>query len=132
MAYVLAIDFGTSGCRSAIYNEKLEMLYAAVAEYPLIVLSEKEIEQDADLWWSRALETMEDALTNGPVSPKEIKAISVSSQGIATVPIDEDGNTLDNAISWLDGRAEKELAMMEQRYGFEELYNRTGKRLSSP
>lgn len=132
MAYVLAIDFGTSGCRSAIYNEKLEMLYAAVAEYPLIVLSEKEIEQDADLWWSRALETMEDALTNGPVSPKEIKAISVSSQGIATVPIDEDGNTLDNAISWLDGRAEKELAMLEQRYGFEELYNRTGKRLSSP
>ncbi len=49
MPYVLAIDFGTSGCRSAIYNEKLEMLYAAVAEYPLIVLSEKEIEQDADL-----------------------------------------------------------------------------------
>ena len=44
MAYVLAIDFGTSGCRSAIYDENLQMLYVAIAEYPLIVLSEKEIE----------------------------------------------------------------------------------------
>ena len=83
MAYVLAIDFGTSGCRSAIYDENLQMLYAAIAEYPLIVLSEKEIEQDADLWWQRALETMEKALTEGPVSPSQIKAISISSQGIA-------------------------------------------------
>ena len=44
MAYVLAIDFGTSGCRSAIYDENLRMLHAAIAEYPLIVLSEKEID----------------------------------------------------------------------------------------
>lgn len=132
MAYVLAIDFGTSGCRSAIYDENLQMLYAAIAEYPLIVLSEKEIEQDADLWWQRALETMEKALTEGPVSPSQIKAISISSQGIATVPIDENGKTLDNAISWLDGRAEDEVAMLEDRYGLEELYSRTGKRLSPP
>ena len=132
MAYVLAIDFGTSGCRSAIYDENLQMLYAAIAEYPLIVLSEKEIEQDADLWWQRALETMEKALTEGPVSPSQIKAISISSQGIATVPIDEKGNTLDNAISWLDGRAEDEVAMLEDRYGLEALYSRTGKRLSPP
>ena len=132
MAYVLAIDFGTSGCRSAIYNEDLQMLHVAIAEYPLIVLSEKEIEQDADLWWQRALETMEKALTEGPVSPAEIKAISISSQGIATVPIDKQGNTLDNAISWLDGRAEEEIAMLEARYGSEALYTRTGKRLSPP
>ena len=132
MAYVLAIDFGTSGCRSAIYNEKLEMLHVAIAEYPLIVLSEKEIEQDADLWWQRALETMEKALTEGPVPANQIQAISISSQGIATVPIDEDGNTLDNAISWLDGRAEEEVAMLEARYGSEALYQRTGKRLSPP
>ena len=132
MAYVLAIDFGTSGCRSAIYGENLQMLYAAVAEYPLIVLSEKEIEQDADLWWQRALETMEKALKEGPVAPEQIQAISISSQGIATVPIDENGNTLDNAISWLDGRAEEEIAMLEERYGSEALYTRTGKRLSPP
>lgn len=132
MAYVLAIDFGTSGCRSAIYDEKLQMLHAAIAEYPLIVLSEKEIEQDADLWWQRALETMEKALTQGPVAPSQIQAISISSQGIATVPIDENGKTLDNAISWLDVRAEEEVAMLEARYGSEALYARTGKRLSPP
>jgi xylulokinase len=130
MPYILAIDFGTSGCRSAIYNENLEMLSVAVAEYPLIVLSEKEIEQDANLWWQRALETMNRVLADGPVSPKDIRAISVSSQGISTVPIDIEGKPLDNAISWLDSRAEEELTLLEQRYDIKELYERTGKRLS--
>lgn len=132
MPCVLAIDFGTSGCRSAILNEKLEMLCVSVAEYPLIVRSEKEIEQDAELWWSKALETIRDVLRKGAVPAEQIRAISISSQGIAIVPIDENGNALANAISWLDSRAGEELAALEKRYGSGALYERTGKRLSSP
>ncbi|MEA4950624.1 MAG: FGGY family carbohydrate kinase [Petrimonas sp.] len=131
MPHVLAIDIGTSGCRSAIYNEDLEMICVSTAEYPLIVLSEKEIEQDADIWWRKALATMEEVLSKEPIVSKEIKAISISSQGIATVPIDKDGNALDHAISWLDSRAEEEIKMLEKRYGSKALYDRTGKRLSA-
>lgn len=132
MPCVLAIDFGTSGCRSAIFNEQLEMLCVSTAEYPLIVLSEKEIEQDADIWWSKALETMDAVLQKGVVCADEIRAISISSQGIALVPIDKAGKALAHAISWLDSRAEEELEMLEARYGSNALYTRTGKRLSSP
>ncbi|MEN6564522.1 MAG: FGGY family carbohydrate kinase [Christensenella sp.] len=127
----MAVDIGTSGCRSAIFNEDLKMICVSTAEYPLIVLSEKVIEQDADIWWSKALATMEEVLSKGLVAAKEIKAISISSQGIATVPIDKDGNALDHAISWLDSRAEEEIEMLEKRYGLKALYDRTGKRLST-
>ncbi len=130
MSHVMAIDFGTSGCRSAIYNENLEMLCVSTAEYPLILHSEKEIEQDAELWWQCCLQTMRKAIEDAPIPASSIRSISISSQGIAFVPIAEDGHVLYNAISWLDTRAEKELADIEQRYGGQAIYQRTGKRLS--
>ena len=130
MAYVLALDFGTSGCRSAIFDENLKMLCLATQEYPLIVRSEREIEQDADLWWQCTLNTMCEAVAQAPVDSRDIRAISISSQGISFVPIDKAGNALCNAISWLDSRAIDELEALEKRYGKAFLYRRTGKRLS--
>ena len=99
MTYVLAVDFGTSGCRSAVYNEKLQMLCVAVEEYPLIVHSETEIEQDANVWWDKAKKTIKKAVADSGIAANEIRSLSISSQGIAFVPIDRAGNTLSNAIS---------------------------------
>ena len=130
MACVLVIDFGTSGCRSAIFNERLEMLCSATEEYPLIILSKDEIEQDAGLWWEAAKRTIKAALAASPVPPSQIRSVSISSQGIAIVPIDKDGRTLCNAISWLDTRAEEESDMLRARYGKQYFYDRTGKILS--
>lgn len=130
MPNVLAIDFGTSGCRSAIYNENLEMLCVATEEYPLIVHSDSEIEQDANVWWEKAKATIKRATAMAGVDKSEIRALSISSQGIAFVPIDKKGNALSNAISWLDTRAAIETEELACRYGMEELYSRTGKRLS--
>lgn len=130
MSYVLAIDLGTSGCRSAIYNEKLEMLCVAAEEYPLIVHSETEIEQDANIWWEKAKSTIKTVVADSRVDAKEIHALSISSQGIAFVPIDSQGNTLSNAISWLDMRAQAETEEIEERYGMQQIYQRTGKRIS--
>lgn len=130
MPYVLAIDFGTSGCRSAIYDENLQMLCVAAEEYPLIVHSETEIEQDAEIWWEKAKTTIKKAVTDSGIAAKEICSVSISSQGIAFVPIDRQGNTLSNAISWLDTRAQMETKEIEARYGMQEMYQRTGKRIS--
>ena len=130
MSYVLAIDFGTSGCRSAVYNARLEMLSSAIEEYPLILHSETEIEQDADLWWEKAKKTIRAAVAASGVPTSEICALSISSQGIAFVPIDRSGKTLFHAISWLDTRAEAETEALAARYGMQALYTRTGKRLS--
>ena len=130
MPYVLTIDFGTSGCRSAIYNENLDMLCVSVEEYPLIVHSEAEIEQDANIWWEKAKATIKNVVSSSGINVKEIRSLSISSQGIAFVPIDRQGNTLSNAISWLDTRAQSETEEIEARYGMPEIYQRTGKRIS--
>ncbi|MCI8598645.1 MAG: hypothetical protein HFJ10_09425 [Lachnospiraceae bacterium] len=130
MGAVISIDLGTSGCRSAVYNDSLQMLCSATREYPLIVHSDTWIEQDANLWWDSVIATVKEALAAYPLPGEEIQAISISAQSISFVPIDEKGKTLHHAISWLDGRGEEEIKELERKYSAEELYNRTGKRLS--
>lgn len=130
MSLVLAIDFGTSGCRSAIYDDKLNMLDCSVEEYPLIVLSDNEIEQDANVWWDKAKKTIKEVVSRCK-NPQSIKAVSIDSQGIGLVPVDKEGNTLYNCISWLDTRCTEETEDIETRFGRKKIYRYTGKRISS-
>ena len=45
MPYILAIDFGTSGCRSVIYNENLEMLGVAAVSYTHLDVYKRQTEE---------------------------------------------------------------------------------------
>ena len=131
MSVVLSIDLGTSGCRSAIFNEKLELLCSHSVEYPLIVCSQTHIEQDARLWWSSVKDTIRSVTGKMPEAAKQIRSIAISSQGISFVPINRDGDVLANAVSWLDSDSVREEQYLSEKYGERELYNRTGKRLSA-
>ncbi len=128
MAWVLSIDLGTSGCRSAVYDESLKMLAAASTEYPLILLSDSYVEQDANVWWDCVVSTARKAIAEAG-NGENIRSIAISSQGIAFVPVGENGETLSNALSWLDGRAVQEAERLRARFGADELYDLTGKPL---
>ncbi|MBO5755092.1 MAG: hypothetical protein J6R89_03425 [Clostridia bacterium] len=131
MALYLAIDLGTTGCRSILFDEKLNMVSSSYEEYPLITPKEKWTEQDAELWWTLTLKTAKNAIARSGVSSEEIKAISVSSQGITIVPVDRDVRPLCNALSWLDVRAEEETARIEKDLSAETVYRVNGKPLSA-
>lgn len=131
MAIYLAVDLGTTGCRSILFDNNLEVVSSSYEEYPLITPKEKWTEQDAELWWSLTLKTAADAIARSGISAKEIKSISVSSQGITLVPVDDNITPLSNAISWLDVRAEEETASISEKLSEEEIYLITGKPLSA-
>lgn len=125
----LAIDLGTSNCRSAVFNDHMEMLSISDLAYPLINLSPTFVEQDADLWWQSVKDTIIRSLDS--VDRSALRSISISSQGIALLPVDRYGNPLMNAISWLDMRAQDEEQEIEERYGLEWIFNLTGKRANA-
>jgi len=131
MAIYLAIDLGTTGCRSILFDEALNLLCSSYEEYPLITPREKWVEQDAEVWWTLTLKTAADAIERSGISAKEIRAIAVSSQGITIVPVDENINPLSNAISWLDIRAEAETAQIREKSSDEEIFRLTGKPLTA-
>ncbi|MCC8166027.1 MAG: hypothetical protein LIQ31_07720 [Planctomycetes bacterium] len=124
MNFVLAVDLGTSGCRSAVYDENLRMISCAKVDIALIVRSDTEIEQDAEAWWRAVGETVREAVA--ACDAGNIRALAMSAQGISVVPVDKDGHVLANALSWLDSRATRQLAVLLERYGEQPLYRRTG------
>lgn len=131
MAYYLAIDLGTTGCRSIIFDENLKTVASAYEEYGLITFKENWVEQDAELWWTLTLRTAKQAINKGKVNAKDILSLSISSQGITLVPVDERLNPLCNALSWLDTRAESQTKRIREDYKDENFYALTGKPIKS-
>lgn len=129
--YDLAIDLGTTGCRSILFDEKLHLIADEYREYGLITPREKWVEQDAELWWSLTVKTAKAVLEKAGVSGKLVRGISISSQGITIVPVDETMHPLYNALSWLDVRAEEQVREIETHISFRELFTLTGKRNDS-
>ncbi len=127
MKYYLAIDLGTTGCRSILFDEQLNDLSQAYEEYGLITPQANWVEQDAALWWTLTKKTIKGAIVKAGISGQEIEGISISSQGITVVPVDEDFNPLCNAQSWLDVRGEEETKQIERDYTKEGLFALTGK-----
>ena len=127
MAIYLAIDLGTTGCRSILFDQDLRQLAVAYEEYGLITPKEKWTEQDAESWWTMTKRTALEAIQKAGINSKEIKGISISSQGITIVPVDRDLMPLCNALSWLDVRAESQTEQILKDFGKEFMFLHTGK-----
>ncbi len=126
MAWI-AIDLGTTGCRSLIFDDRLQIVGESYYEYPLITLSDLAIEQDANLWWELTKKTILEALRRSGIPAETIKGIGISTQGISVVPVDQNGNALRNAFSWLDRRAQQEAEKIEADFGAEGIFDLAGK-----
>ncbi len=105
--YILTIDLGTSGSKTAlanIYGEIIDFDFQAV---PLHHLEHGGVEQDPDDWWNAIMTTSKNLLNKELVPREDIVAVCASTQWSGTVPVDRDGNHLMNAIIWMDMRGEK-------------------------
>lgn len=129
-AALIGIDLGTTGCRSAVFDENLNIFGEEYIEYTLINLSDREIEQDANEWWELTKKVVKASVEKSGINSERIKGISVSSQGIAVMPVDKECKPLRNAISWLDTRAVDETKLIIEKFDRFDVYKTTGKRIN--
>ncbi|NLZ56354.1 MAG: hypothetical protein GX900_06810 [Clostridiaceae bacterium] len=147
----IGLDLGTTTCKAAIYDSELRCVGIAAEEYSLLTDDHGYIEQDPEEWWQVSCKTIRAALhkvatTLGYVaegaSPiatesadstsfadmtRRVRAISISTQSISVLPLDENMRPLANAISWLDGRGAAEVPTITSHFTIEDIYRRTGK-----
>jgi xylulokinase len=107
--YILAIDLGTSGPKTALVSVYGEVVDSEFKDTPIILLPGGGAEQDPEGWWNAIMSTSKKLLDKGLVSPDDIVAVSVTSQWSGTVALDQDGNHLMNAIIWMDCRGSEEV-----------------------
>ena len=119
MEYIAAYDFGTSGVKTTLIGRDGSIVAVKGATYPLLHLDGLRVEQKPDDYWNAICETTRACLAEAGIAPGEVKGLSFSVQAVTIIPVAKNGEVLCNAISWLDGRAEKQAQQINQRCGAE-------------
>ena len=121
---VIGLDIGTTGCKAVIFNEQWEIAGQSSREYPILMPQPDWAEQDAELVWKLALESLGEAVSQNETDPPTALALSV--QGEAVMPVDADGVPLRQAILGMDTRTTAENKWLAETFGPETLFRRTG------
>ncbi len=106
MKYILCIDLGTSGPKTALVSVHGEVIAHDFMGNDLIILHGGGAEQDPAQWWDTIIKTSRKVIKKGAVPVDDIEAVCCTSQWSGTVPVDREGNHLMNAIGWMDTRGE--------------------------
>ncbi|MBN2073727.1 MAG: glycerol kinase GlpK [Actinobacteria bacterium] len=100
--FIVAIDQGTTSCRTLIYNAgtaKIEAIHQK--ELKQIYPRPGWVEHDANQVWEFQLETLKNAIEKAGISPGEIAGIGITNQRETIILWDRDtGKPVANAIVW--------------------------------
>lgn len=128
---ILAHDIGTTGNKASLYTGEGELLGSSFAPYGTHYPQVGWAEQNPLDWWDAVCVTSKELLAKTGVGPGQIACVTFSGQMMGCVPVDRGGAPLRNAIIWADMRAEREAAELLARMSMEDVYRRTGHRISS-
>ncbi len=120
----IGIDLGTTVCKGFLYDEDGLVKAEFQEEYPLLFRADF-IEQDAELWWQMTKKAVHTLMREA--NYPHIHALSLSTQSISFVPVDQIGKPLAPAITWLDTRAWPQCDRLCRDIGEEALFQKTGK-----
>lgn len=124
---LIGIDVGTTGTKSMLVDANGTVVAQAYRGYPITRPRALVVEQDAGDWWAAVVHTVRECVA--VTDARRVRAISISAQGGTLVAIDRHGDPLEPARSWLDRRAGSRVAQLEQRFGRQSFFERTGWRL---
>ncbi len=102
MYYFIGLDLGTTTVKATVYDETGVSVSSHSVERILICQKEGYFEQDADTWYTDSCNVIKEAVK--VIDNKDVRGLSISSQGITTVAVDENFKPLCNAINWMDVR----------------------------
>jgi len=120
---LMGLDIGTTGCKCAIFDEAGNRLAASYREYALEQPAPGHYELNPEHVWQSVQHVIREAASQ--VSDA-IRALSISSLGEAVVPVNRNGETLSNAILYMDVRGIEEAQRLEGRIGSERTMALTG------
>jgi len=105
MAYIMAIDQGTTSSRAILFDEKLGVVATAQEEFPQHYPASGWVEHDPEDLWSTVAGTCREVIERGHVDAREIAAIGITNQRETTLVWDRaTGRPVHNAIVWQDRR----------------------------
>ena len=124
--FVAALDLGTTGCRTFIFDLAGTIIASDYQEWQSFYPSPSFVEQDANIWWHSIKTTIDRAIKKSGIDKTEIVSLSVTNQRETIVPVDIDGNPLYNALVWQDRRTVDQVEFIKSKIGINKIYETTG------
>ncbi len=115
---LLGIDVGTTSVKTAVFNEKLEMLKYSNIDYTVEARGNI-VEFDSVKYWD---------IIKAELDRLDVKvdALAIDTQCETLILTDENGEPVRKAIVWLDNRATVEAEEIEKHFGRKLVYEITG------
>ena len=105
MAYILALDQGTTSSRAIVFDRQGGVIATAQQEFRQIFPKPGWVEHDAQEIWATQSQVAMQAIERGHITANEIAAIGITNQRETTVVWDrKTGRPICNAIVWQDRR----------------------------
>ena len=124
--HVVGLDVGTTVLKVIIFDLEGKIKGYGFGRYDILIKKPNWAEQDPEKLWGIAKNVIRKVIKDANL--KDIKAICVSVQGDAVIPVDSKIRPLHNAILGMDYRSVKEAVSCSELIGERELFNLTGMR----
>ena len=105
--YILAIDMGSGSTKAAVVANTGEVVASALRHTSIRIMSGGGAEHDPNEWWLAVMSAAKEAIAASRVPAERIIAVTCTTLWAVTVPVDESGTAIGNAISWMDSRGAK-------------------------
>ena len=102
--HILAIDLGTSALKVALVSTAGQVVAAEQETCQVILLPGGGAEQDPQHWWDLITRASSRLMAGAAVPDGSVVAVACTAQWSGTVPVDEQGQPIRNAIIWMDSR----------------------------
>ena len=123
---LLGVDVGTTCAKALIVDGELNPAGFGSREYEIRALPGSRYEQDAEAVFNAVKQAIRHAVSQA--GRREIRALSVSVQGDAIIPVDSCFHALSPAHLGMDYRGQAEAKWLAGQFGDKTLFERTGMR----
>ena len=115
--YLIAVDLGTQGTKTVIFDESLNEIAGSFVPSNLISPRPTEVQQDPDEMYQSVIDTVKEVMEKSGVDGKDVVSIGLDGQMSGIMGIDQDWNPSTYYDSWIDTRCEKYMPVMKERVG---------------
>lgn len=127
MAYLLALDQGTTSSRAIVFRDDATIVGVAQREFTQLYPQPGWVEHDPREIWSTQVAVAIEALGEAGLAPGQIAALGITNQRETTIVWDRGtGEPVYNAIVWQDRRTADFCAQLKAEGAENEVQRRTG------
>jgi xylulokinase len=119
--YLIGIDIGTQGTKTALFTEEGECLAEAFQKSDLYQPSPGVVEEDPETQVGSVCDTIKECVEKAKVASNAIAGIGIDGQMAGILGVGADGKNVTPYDSWLDTRCAPYITKMQQEAGDEVL-----------